>query len=261
MILTVDTFKDKFFKDGYPYWKAYEGKSTSKSPFAQNGNLENLDESWQHLEDTVFGACDGGTVTILTKSSWHAKDSLIVTVTWGNSTSAIGGVHPSGQMPMMGGGIAGLQQIMGFAQELVKQQITPLIEGMQQKFEIERLKDKIAQMEDAEGPTTKDMVIEGITSRLPELIDSFLGRRASAPAIGVLGQKAEKPVESDDDDESNPPLKERRAMDLNAVVNAAQVLQNVFPEYNVSDLMYNLAKYCQANPSQAQMVIKMVMNQ
>ena len=255
MIMTVDTFRDKFFKDGYPYWKAYEGKNTSKAAFAQNSQLENLDEAWQHLEDTVFGACEGGTATILTRSSWHAKDGLVVTVTWGNSPAAIGGMHPGLQQNFGGGGIAGLQQIMGFAQEIVKQQMEPLIQGLKQSFEIERLKDKIVQLEEAEGPTTKDMVIEGITSRLPDLIDSFLGRRASAPAIGVLGSK---PVPETEEESEIVPMKVR-TIDLNAVVNSAQALQTVFPQYDVSVLLMNLANYCQANPGQADMVIKMIM--
>ena len=258
MIMTVEAFEDKFFKDGYPYWKAFEGKSTGKSAFAQNSSLENMDESWQRLKDTVFETCDGGTATILTRSSWHAKDGLVVTVTWGNSTPSIGGMHPANQSGFNTGGIAGLQQIMGFAQDIMKQQMQPLIDGIQKSFEIERLKDKITYLEEAEAPTTKDMVIEGITSRLPQLIDTFLGRRSSAPAIGVLGGQAERPIQGNDDDEEEQPMKQH-TMDLNAVVNSAQVLQQVFPQYNVSELLMNLAKYCQSNPSQAEMVIKMIM--
>ncbi len=254
MILSQDTFKEKFFADQNPYWKAYEGKSTSKSPFAQNMQMEEMEASWQLLESTVFGVCDGGTVTILTKHAPSSKDGLVVTVNWGNMP-AIGGMHPGMQQSFGGGGIAGLQQIMGFAQDIVKQQIEPIIKGLQQSFEIERLKDKIQQLEEAEGPTTKDMVIEGITSRLPDLIDSFLGRRASAPAIGVLGSK---PMPETEEESENAPLK-GRTIDLNAVVNSAQVLQTVFPQYDVSVLLINLANYCQANPGQADMVIKMIM--
>lgn len=253
MILSQDTFKEKFFADQNPYWKAYEGKSTSKSPFAQNMQMEEMEASWQLLESTVFGVCDGGTVTILTKHAPSSKDGLVVTVNWGNMP-AIGGMHPGMQQSFGGGGIAGLQQIMGFAQDIMKSQMEPLIQGLEQKFENQRLRDRIAQLEAAEEPTTKDMVIEGITSRLPELIDSFLGRRSSAAAIGVLGSK---PVQ--DPEETNDIPMKGRTMDLNAVVNAAQSLQIVFPQYDVSVLLINLANYCQANPGQADMVIKMIM--
>lgn len=255
MILSQDTFKEKFFADQNPYWKAYEGKSTSKSPFAQNMQMEEMEASWQLLESTVFGVCDGGTVTILTKHAPSSKDGLVVTVNWGNMP-AIGGMHPGMQQSFGGGGIAGLQQIMGFAQDIMKSQMEPLIQGLEQKFENQRLRDRIAQLEAAEEPTTKDMVIEGITSRLPELIDSFLGRRSSAAAIGVLGSK---PVQ--DPEETNDIPMKGRTMDLNAVVNAAQSLQIVFPQYDVSVLLINLANYCQANPGQADMVIKMIMKQ
>ena len=253
MILSQDTFKEKFFADQNPYWKAYEGKSTSKSPFAQNMQMEEMEASWQLLESTVFGVCDGGTVTILTKHAPSSKDGLVVTVNWGNMP-AIGGMHPGMQQSFGGGGIAGLQQIMGFAQDIMKSQMEPLIQGLEQKFENQRLRDRIAQLEAAEEPTTKDIVIEGITSRLPELIDSFLGRRSSAAAIGVLGSK---PVQ--DPEETNDIPMKGRTMDLNAVVNAAQSLQIVFPQYDVSVLLINLANYCQANPGQADMVIKMIM--
>jgi hypothetical protein len=91
MNLSVDNFRTKFFQDGNPYWRVFKGRNAGKESFviAANTSMEDMEQSWSMLEQT-FSLYPYGSVTVVTKSSPHAKDGIQSWIEWGQQPAAAG---------------------------------------------------------------------------------------------------------------------------------------------------------------------------
>lgn len=259
MNLSVDNFRTKFFQDGNPYWRVFKGRNAGKESFvlAANTSMEDMEQSWSMLEQT-FSLYPYGSVTVVTKSSPHAKDGIQSWIEWGQQPVQPGQPAISGFNNSSGSmGIHGIEQMWNFSQSMFQSQVKPMIEAVKKDNEIEMLKNRIRDLEESPG-SPKDMIIAGIAENIPGILQTIIGlvqpQRAAQSAIGTLGQQQPpfSPAGEDNDQDGAP-------IDLNVIYNCALSLSETFPEHDVNELLINLAKYCKTNKGQATMLIKMIM--
>lgn len=254
MILDINNFRQKFIQDGYPYWRVYKGRNAGKDSLviAVNTSVGNMEESWNLLQQAL-SLYPYGSVTVVAKSSPHAKDGIQSWVEWGQQPT------PTGQPAIAGfngpaTSISGIEQMWNFSQSMFNSQVAPMIEGIKKDNEIQRLKERIEALESEQPLTAKEKLIEGIADNVPTILQTIMGLlkpgQQLQPAIGTLGQQQ---PEDQVNGEGN--------IDLNVIFNVAQDLSETFPEYDVNVLLINLAKFCKGNKDQATMVIKMIMQQ
>lgn len=127
------------------------------------------------------------------------------------------------------------------------------LENMRLLMQIESLKRE--RKEKVPVPGIGERII-GVMENNPGIIERLLGAGATT-AIGTL--KAQKPIpanpnQPDEDDEEDLPIGQ---IDLNALVDAANRIQQHIDSH-VNDLLYRLADFIEKNPAQAKNLLSML---
>jgi len=282
MFLTPETFIEKYRNNGLPFFKVFAGGSTSEKSGKVMEALSKKPDDMTDAEFLEYGAeklqgffemYDDGYVTIVCKS--HARNgddrSITNSVKWGKA---------SGSMPMpqkesvggFGGGLGSMKQmleLMVMVQGLVKPQDTTALQiqmlkdqhaaelasfKKQQRWENEK-KELIGALQ-GEPPTMGETLTQELISLIRPVATSFLAKGAMPQAPTALpvvnGMKAtiQKPKKAAE----NPQSEIRNPQSGNCMMNMSldqtlvcvrHIMQGVFPDYNVNEVMPALAMMCQ----------------
>lgn len=255
MVMNLTAFKEKFNRYSHPYWKVYQGRRIGRQVLEKNLDMENLDESWDMLEQ-IFSWYPTGTFTVLLLPSPSAKNEtgVISVVQLGSGEvagigNATGATQPMNQWQQM-------FQMMAMMKQYATPDLTGIEARIEQKYKIQRLEE---QLEHGEPMSAKERMMESMADALPMAISGMFGIPMAPMAppptaqIGVAGQK-----ETTEQVAPKTEAKNRRYPDLNRLAVFAGNMQQRYPKYYVNDLLDAFFKYATDNPAMADQVVAQI---
>lgn len=255
-MLQFENFQKIYDKSARAYWWLYKGRQKSDTGLiASNTAIENMDESWAMLAETIELYGDGVYTVLLRTTPTSAGGQTTHLVQYG-SGDASGVPRSVPQQPAAGvyGGLDTkgmsvqwwLERDMQMRTDLQNQQF----KNFQLQMEIERLKREA--QEDTQ-PDTLGRIL-GVVERNPAVlnhlgISGLFGQQPAA--VGVL--RHTEPIEgldkeSQDDDQGG--------IDLNIVVSSVYRLQTALPDVSIEDLLEQLAETAETNPDKIRLAIQ-----
>lgn len=258
-MLTYEGLKQIFGRAKKTQWILYKGQSKGVQIGSHISDEEiTVEDSLAELEH-VMSAYGPGVYTIECRAGrTHSKGNDLHTYTYGDVQ--VGSVQGKGNvMPTTEGGFfKGLDaryfmDQLGVLQLQVAQQNMDL---MRKEMEINNLKRDLKDANQGD-----DNSIGGFLSKNPSLIGKVIDRvlpSAAPVAVGVLKSSEsiippgnEKEIESEEGYDTD-------RLDLNALADAADRIQEAIPDIPVNLILDKLAAYCESNPTQARNLISMI---
>lgn len=245
-IATVDQLKSWFLLNNYPFWTlSYGQQKATNNIVGSNMELSDVNQSWEHLQRFLDELNDG-------------KYHLEVKQNPSSSRGCPGRVFQIGDGAMasvagIGASYNGMPAASSAEATKLREEITELKLKLAEKDndrKLDELKREIVAVK--ESNTFTERIMGVLENNAPVLIEKLFGATASGGAqVGIAGigeQVAERTTTAAAD----------TLIDLNAIVNAAYIIQEAIPHVNVNEVFNKLADYCKANPTQAISLINML---
>jgi hypothetical protein len=244
MHLSIEQLEEKFYADGNVFWKMFRGRTNRGATLSKHLDDEaklTIDQSFDKLI-TEISRYESGLVTIETLSSKNAKNGITFQVAWGDDTTTSTSKSNSfNDMQQM-------MQIMNFFESRSQSNIQTAVAAAEQRishqYEMQILRGEIAAM--SEEPSSP--WIDGL-EKVAGIVSGMNMRRPQPTHVGVAGgtSPSPNPVKS-------PPI------DLNRLLHTARFFKQMYPQYQVNDLLDRLAVYCRNNKVNADYLINQIMS-
>lgn len=241
-----------------PYWKLYSGSTNRGTPNMTNLVLENFDDSWKKLDETLSW-CTVGIVTISFHTSSSAKPSTVITVKLNGQQTDIKGTRSGGSFSQLKEMLTVMQMMQNLNggnktvdEEALRKQI---------KMEIEH-KDMLDLIKNGgvQPDSPKDIAMMELAKQVPAAI-SGLGHllgipmipSAQAPAqLGTLGQD-DTTEENPNNTTATPPpnAQPKQGLSVDLFLRNAQRILIAIPGTDINVLWHSIANMCEKDPNTA----------
>ncbi|MEO1413415.1 MAG: hypothetical protein AAFW73_26285, partial [Bacteroidota bacterium] len=162
--MTIDGFKQKFFRYTLPYWKVYRGGRAVGTIIEKNTQLENVEESWDFFEETMAHYAAGQYTVVILGSASSKNSSGVHTVLELGDPSVL----PKATTASTNSSFAQIQslmQVMTFMQQFQQgPDIASLEARIEQKYKIMRLEE---QLKTQQLMSPKEQLMEGFANSIP----------------------------------------------------------------------------------------------
>ena len=258
-MLTFDNFKQIFHRAKKTQWILYKGNGKGQQ-IGSNLSDEAIDadESLSELEDIVSRYGDGVYTVECRSNRTASRGNDMHTFMYGDGdpktiakgSTAQPAAHPAASF------FAGLdaKYFMEQSAALNTQVMKLQMELMRKEMEVAELKRDLKETEKGDDGNS----IAGFVNKNPMLvnriIDVFAGNvTPTTTRVGVLKTDAAE-VPPEDEDEGYEPGK----IDVNALIECAQINQKAIPDMHPNEVFDKLADWVEANPAQAANMLKMI---
>lgn len=267
IVIPYESLDEKFALDCKYYWKLYPGQQYRRLRFAANLDNENKDESLAMLHDQLRWVSERY-VTVETLSSPVAKNGNVYVIDLGVvNASADNKPAISGQGVQLGYGGAGMNpfQLMERARTDAEKtfmlQMQLLEERMKAQFELKDLQRRLDEAEDAlenGSGDFKSRIGNAIADHLPAIVGMFAGGPPPAPAqVGVAGVNTNS-MKGESTSQQQQQQQATQQLSLDKMAFDVMQLQQMFPNYNMNDVLHGLVSYAQSNHAQVNALLGMV---
>jgi hypothetical protein len=281
MVMSIESYQDKFLKDVRPYWKLY-GKGNTL--IAKNTDIENITESWEMLENQM-NRFPFGNVKIITFSDPSARQDTgwETAVSWGNQVGSTGGQVHSQQNQGFGGNMMQMLQMMQFFQNQSDARLKESLANsearfkesmlmMEKMFKLQRDNEKLKEELDTDDTPVKEQLLAEIIGCVKPIGEAVaekiktggfkipgLSQPQPQAQLGTIGQakpkkQAEKTSEATPEPTMEAPKEAiqttSKRVSLDRMTMAAQRIQRVLPSEHINEVLDLLAAFVEANPDQ-----------
>ncbi len=267
-MLTFDNFKRIYDKSGRPYYWLYKGKTKADGGLiASNSTVENLDEAWQSLEETLEAYGDGYFTVLLRTSPNAGSGQTSHTFLYGaEDAPAVGAAtapRRSGTPEFEKG--LNIMYFLEQSNDLRDRLSKKEMENIKLQLQLDQLR---RDQENQKDPSGLDR-LAGIVEKNPAILTQFIGLLSGNPqpaAVGVLRspqpiRPQQQPPEPDDEEEDGDEWEDTepsgaQRISLDTIVSAVYRIQRALPEVSIQDVLEQLATSAEQDPEKIKMALK-----
>lgn len=248
-MMRFEAFQDKFLKENRPCWRLYSGKvehvkkEIAKFPgdwtaFTKDSVPEGiLNDSFVELEEEVnLYETDQ---YFFIKLHAYPKDNAPLCIQFftgdpRHSRNRISGMHQKSDP----------EYILGIADKMSRERVEHAVAMAENNNKMANMQ---ARMEALEEGTLQTQLLEGLIEKAPDLINAFLTK--VKPGVAPVTQNP------------NGVNQVAGQADNQKIEAACNNLQQLYPQYQVDDLLERLALFCQHNKSTADTIVNQLIHE